>query len=92
MPEVIKEYPEFSMFGELPAWAFYVRHAKGISFKNIKVTLDNTDFRPAFVFDDVQNLKMEEVNLPIDKKEQVVLKSVSLSKIDLSETNIKTID
>lgn len=92
VPEVIKEYPEFSMFGELPAWAFYVRHAKGISFKNIKVTLDDTDFRPAFVFDDVQNLKMEEVNLPIDKKEQLVLKSVSLSKIDLSEINIKTID
>jgi hypothetical protein len=26
------------MFGELPAWAFYVRHANGISFKNFKVT------------------------------------------------------
>ncbi|MES2239638.1 MAG: glycosyl hydrolase family 28 protein [Bacteroidota bacterium] len=91
VPEAIKDYPEFSMFGELPAWAFYVRHAKGISFKNVKVTLDDSDFRPAFVFDDVQNLNMEEVNLPIDKKEQVVLKSVSQSKIDLKESNIKTI-
>jgi hypothetical protein len=28
VPEQIKEYPEFSMFGELPAWAFYVGHVK----------------------------------------------------------------
>lgn len=91
VPEVIKEYPEFSMFGELPAWAFYVRHAKGISFKNVKVTLDDADFRPAFVFDDVQNLSMEKMDLPEAKNEQVVLKNVVESKIDLKETNIKTI-
>ena len=91
VPEVIKEYPEFSMFGELPAWAFYVRHAKGISFKNIKVTLDDTDFRPAFVFDDVQNLNMEQIDLPKDITNQVVLKSVNQSQIDLKETNIKII-
>nr|WP_288836399.1 glycosyl hydrolase family 28 protein [uncultured Flavobacterium sp.] len=91
IPEVIKEYPEFSMFGELPAWAFYVRHVKGISFKNIKVTLDDTDFRPAFVFDDVQNLNMEQIDLPEGKKEQLVLKNVSESRVDLKETNIKTI-
>lgn len=91
VPEVIKEYPEFSMFGELPAWAFYVRHANGISFKNIKVTLDDTDFRPAFVFDDVQNLNMEEIDLPKEKINQVVLKSVVQSKIDLDKTNIITL-
>jgi polygalacturonase len=91
VPEVIKEYPEFSMFGELPAWAFYVRHANGISFKNVKVTLDDTDFRPAFVFDEVKNLSMEQIDLPKDKENQVVLKTVSESRIDLKETNIKTI-
>lgn len=88
VPEKIQDYPEFSMFGELPAWAFYVRHANGISFKNIKVSLDDTDFRPAFVFDDVQNLNMEQIDLPDGKKSQVVLKSVSQSKIDLDKTNI----
>lgn len=91
VPEVVKEYPEFSMFGELPAWAFYVRHANGISFKNIKVSLEDVDFRPAFVFDDVQNLKMEKIDLPEAKHEQVVLKNVVDSKIDLKLTNIKTI-
>lgn len=82
VPEVAKEYPEFSMFGELPAWAFYVRHANGISFKNVKVTLDDTDFRPAFVFDDVQNLNMAQIDLPKEKSNQVVLKAVTSSTLE----------
>lgn len=82
VPEAVQDYPEFSMFGELPAYGFYVRHANGISFKNIKVTLDDTDFRPAFVFDNVQNLKMERVDLPKEKSNQVVLKAVTSSTLD----------
>lgn len=65
--EAIAEYPEFSMFGELPSWAFYVRHVKGISFKNIKVTLKESDFRPAFVFDDVEGLSIDQINLKEDQ-------------------------
>ncbi|MDR7211701.1 glycosyl hydrolase family 28 protein [Flavobacterium piscis] len=76
VPEAAKEYPEFSMFGELPAYGFYVRHANGISMKNIKLTLDDSDFRPAFVFDDVQNLKMETIDLPKEKQKQIVFKNV----------------
>jgi polygalacturonase len=76
VPEAAKEYPEFSMFGELPAYGFYVRHAKGIIMKNIKLTLDETDFRPAFVFDDVQNLKMEAIDFPKENQKQLVFKNV----------------
>lgn len=61
--EAIADYPEFTMFGELPSWAFYVRHVKGISFKNIKVSHKEPDFRPACVFDDVENLSINQINL-----------------------------
>lgn len=73
VPEDEKSYPEFSMFAELPAWGFYVRHASGLTFKNIKLTIANPDFRPAFVFDDVDGLKMEQVKLPDQKKEHIIL-------------------
>ncbi|MGO4770492.1 glycoside hydrolase family 28 protein [Flavobacterium sp. W22_SRS_FK3] len=82
VPEAIKDYPEFSMFGELPAYGLYVRHANGISMKNIKLTLDDSDFRPAFVFDDVQNLKMEAIDLPNEKQKQVIFKNVISSNIE----------
>jgi hypothetical protein len=61
VPEKISNYPEFSMFGELPAWGFYVRHTEGLSMKNIQIKIKKRDYRPAFVFDDVKNLNIETV-------------------------------
>ena len=44
-----KEYPEATMWGNLPAKCFYVRHARHVSFQNVVVTTDEPDARPAFV-------------------------------------------
>ncbi len=63
VPERPADYPEFSMFGELPAWGFYVRHASGLRLKNIFLECVEPDFRPAFVFDDVQDLALKGVQL-----------------------------
>lgn len=54
VPERAEHYPEFTMFGELPAWALYARHVKGLSIQDFSVSLDRKDYRPAFVFDDVK--------------------------------------
>lgn len=56
------------MFGELPAWGFYVRHVKGLSFKNIDIKIKDPDYRPAFVFDDVHGLKLENIKVSGDNK------------------------
>lgn len=53
VPEAIGEYPEFHMFGELPAWAFYVRHVDGLNLRNVKVRKRAEDYRDAVIFDDV---------------------------------------
>lgn len=82
VPEQIKNYPEFHMFGELPAYGFYVRHARGITMKNIKLKLVNDDFRPAYVFDDVKDIKLDDIQLPEEKnKNQYVLKDVEGFKL-----------
>ena len=65
VPEQIKSYPEFSMFGELPAWGFYIRHASGIRMLNVRLTLKDNDFRPAFIFDDAHSVSLEKVSLPL---------------------------
>lgn len=76
VPEKANSYPEFSMFGELPAWALYVRHVKGLELENIKVSLVEDDFRPAFVFDDVKSLQHENLTWPFDKENQVYYNNV----------------
>ncbi len=86
VPECIKDYPEFSMFGELPSWAFYVRHVKGITMKNIILKLENPDFRPAFVFDDVLGLDMNEIHIaPKANKEEIVLYKVQNETINYKD-------
>ncbi len=77
VPELVNHYPEFSMFGELPAWGFYVRHVNGLTMKNIKLKIKKADYRPAMVFDDVQNLTIASVRIRGDKKaEPIILKDV----------------
>jgi hypothetical protein len=61
IPEQIRKYPEFTMFGELPSWGFYVRHVSGIHFKNVRLSLADSDFRPPFVFDDAEQVVMTNV-------------------------------
>jgi hypothetical protein len=46
-PEREKEYPEPSMFGILPAWGFFIRHAKGIELNGIDLSTMQEDHRPA---------------------------------------------
>jgi polygalacturonase len=67
IPEKIADYPEFSMFGELPAWGFYVRHAEGIKMENIHIMYQAADFRAACIFDDVAGLQLN--NFKVDKNE-----------------------
>lgn len=63
VPENIDSYPEFTMFGELPSWGFYIRHVDGLKMKNIKLGLKDNDFRPPFVFDDTSNIIQENVKI-----------------------------
>lgn len=57
IPEKENNYPEHNMFGELPAWGFYLRHVDGIKFSNVNIRTSQPDFRHATVFDDVKGLK-----------------------------------
>lgn len=54
VPECPKDYPEFSMFGELPAWGIFMRHVEGISMSKMHLLLMKEDYRPTYVRDDVR--------------------------------------
>lgn len=73
VPELAASYPEFSMFKELPAWGFYIRHTKGITFENVTLTSAKKDYRSAIVLDDVNGaaFKMLIVKEPGSRKEPI---------------------
>lgn len=73
IPEMAASYPEFSQFKELPAWGFYVRHAKNITFENVTLTAKARDYRPAIVLDDVKGITFTKMkyNEPGGSKKQL---------------------
>ncbi len=73
IPEQITAYPEFSMFGELPAWGFYVRHVNGLKMKGIKLKIRKSDYRKAFVFDDVENVYLETIKIGNQNRDNSIL-------------------
>ena len=74
IPEMPKAYPEFSQFKELPAWGFYIRHAKNITMDNVQLIAQKPDYRPAIVLDDVHGIKFDNVTYTepgAEKKQQL---------------------
>jgi polygalacturonase len=52
-PEKEDTYPEPTMFGELPAYGFFIRHVKGIEMRDVEVSYLKEDARPPFILSDV---------------------------------------
>ena len=47
--EKASSYPEATMWGNLPAKGFYVRHARNVQFSHVNILTDEPDVRPDFV-------------------------------------------
>lgn len=63
IPEKEKDYPEATMFGTLPAYGFFIRHAKNITLKSIQIETLAEDLRPAFLLDDVSGGQFSDIQL-----------------------------
>lgn len=50
--ELEKSYPECVMWGNLPAWGFYIRHATNVVFNNVELKTIQPDARPDFYQED----------------------------------------
>ncbi len=57
------EYPEGTMFGILPAVGMYIKHAENVFMNGVTVAVDADDVRPAFYVEDVDTLRINELNL-----------------------------
>jgi polygalacturonase len=58
VPEAAKAYPEYGMFGALPAYGFFCRHARGLRLSRIHVNTLQPDPRPALACEDISGLEL----------------------------------
>jgi hypothetical protein len=77
VPEKENAYPDPQEFGKIPAYGFFIRHAKNITLSNIELKLENADFRPAIILEDVNGAML--INVKTSHAEELpsfVLKNV----------------
>jgi polygalacturonase len=63
-PENELGYPEATMFGDLPATGFFVRHARGLSMRGVELATAAPDSRPAIRLEDVADAEFAGMRLP----------------------------
>lgn len=72
VPEQADKYPEPGMFGEAPAYGFFIRHARAIQLNNVEVKLLQPDTRPAYSMDDVKDLNLNRVKAPLNNQAKAI--------------------
>ena len=58
VPEFEKAYPDADMFGDLPAYGLFCRHAEVLVLDAVHFHLENPDNRPALMLDQVEDLEL----------------------------------
>ena len=60
--EAAGDYPHAPMFGPLPASGLYIRHADGLTLRNVRIRTASPDVRPAILVDDVTGLDADPIS------------------------------
>ena len=58
VPELESKYPDADMFGDLPAYGLFCRHAEALALDRVRFHLEQPDARPAMILDRVEDLEL----------------------------------
>lgn len=63
VPPMVDGYPEPILFGPLPAWGLFIRHAKRVRLNQITLQLINADQRPPVRLEDLDEVDLADVRV-----------------------------
>lgn len=62
-PEKETDYPEPTMFGEMPAYGFFIRHVRGLQMSDISLKLLKEDARAPYIISDGKSIDLNHVQM-----------------------------
>ena len=62
VPELERQYPDATMFRNVPAYGLYCRHVNGLRAEQLDLTVEQPDARPALVLDDVRQSDLRAIS------------------------------
>jgi hypothetical protein len=80
-------YPEYTSYGKVrPAYGFYCRNVMNLRLKNIAVTFEKPDHRPAYIFNNVNRLIMDHIEGERAEPDQYLVRLIKCKKCYLKST------
>lgn len=90
VPENAEKYPEFKMFGRLPAYGFYCRHVRGLKLLNVQTGLAGEDGRHAVVFEDVDDAVVDGLDAAYSNKAASLLRLTDVRNVTVRDCTAPT--
>lgn len=90
IPENEQDYPKGSIFGTLPAYGFYIRHARNIMLDNIQLRFLREDKRPALIFDDVEQLELKGLKAQASSQAPELIRLIDVKDGEISESRSRS--
>jgi hypothetical protein len=88
--ELEDQYPESTMWGQLPAYGFFVRHVKGLTFSDVNLSYSHEDIRPALAFSDVADAKISGLTVMASPQAEAAMMLEKVSTVMISGSRIKS--
>jgi len=63
-PEKEGDYPEPTMFGEIPAYGFFIRHVNGLEMTGVSVSYLKDELRAPFILADAKSVELRNIKAP----------------------------
>jgi polygalacturonase len=90
IPENETGYPSGRMFGRIPAYGFFIRHAKNVTLSNVFLRFDKEDHRPAVLCDEVDQLEIKGLRASGTMNSPELIRLVNTQGVIISESKPTT--
>ena len=87
VPELIDEYPEGIMFGILPSYGLFLRHAENVSLNNVFLSFENEDNRTPIIADDVQGLRLSGIISQTGPETNECMQLIDCSRVEINTSS-----
>ena len=87
LPQIAGEY---FMMGPMPAYGLYARGVNGLTLQNIRLQVASPDLRPALIFDHVQDVAINGLNVQANASAESALRIIDSKDVLLTAPRLLT--
>ncbi len=87
LPQIAGEY---FMMGPMPAYGLYARGVKGLTLQNVRLQVASPDLRPALIFDHVQDVAINGLNVQANASAESALRIIDSKDVLLTAPRLLT--